>query len=215
MVVINSHIHRPWQRGHRHIVSPLRKISSWLQHSDSYTPDFFASSEVFINAPFNPQTIVHERFHQVGIDKSGVWRPRAHDELLTSGQVAESLQALFVIDARHVANTFRKIMRAFARNCQTAFCRTVREARVRYGAVSLNDRPIFHRSRPKCIQARASLGSDVDFDGFVATAARRAGCKTHDVSTIPRIMSGTAAPAVSPEIACDIAAPLRTKNSPA
>jgi len=44
-------------------------------------------------------------------------------------------------------------------------------------------------------------GIDVDFDGFVATAARRAGCNTHDVSTIPRIISGIAAtPAVSPEI---------------
>jgi hypothetical protein len=94
MVVINSHWHRPWQRGQRHIVSPFRKISSWLQHSDSYSPDFFASSEVFIKAPFNLQAIVHKRFHQAGIDKSGVWRPRAHDELLTSGQVAESLQAL-------------------------------------------------------------------------------------------------------------------------
>ena len=91
MLVINSHWHRPWQRGQRHIVSPFRKISSWLQHSDSYSPDFFASSEVFIKAPFNLQAIVHKRFHQAGIDKSGVWRPRAHDELLTSGQVAESL----------------------------------------------------------------------------------------------------------------------------
>jgi hypothetical protein len=73
----------------------------------------------------------------------------------------------------------------------------------------------FHRSRPQCIQVRASLGIDVDFDGCIATAARRAGCKTQDVSTIPRIMSGNAATtAVSPKIAVQYRSTAKDEEQP-
>jgi hypothetical protein len=75
-------------------VSPLRKISSWLQHSDSYTPDFFASSDVFINAPFNWQPIVHGRCHEVRIEKSDVSRGARYDVLVAGGQLAKSWQEL-------------------------------------------------------------------------------------------------------------------------
>ena len=44
----NSHSQRRWHRGQRQNVSPCVKISSTAQHSDAYSPDLRASSEVLI-----------------------------------------------------------------------------------------------------------------------------------------------------------------------
>jgi hypothetical protein len=71
----------------------VRKISSWLQHSDSYTPDFFASSDVFIKAPFNRPTVVHERFHKIHIENVMFSRAAALYQLAAGSQLAKSWQA--------------------------------------------------------------------------------------------------------------------------
>jgi hypothetical protein len=76
-----------------------------------------------------------------------------------------------------------------------------------YHLFTATDRAI---SPQRCIQARASLGIDVDFDSFVTTVARRA--VYQDVSTIPESRGNAAAAAASPEIAWDVTAPLEQEH---